>query len=170
MLAWVFRPFRYLLRLLAAEHAPRQLALGLALGMLVGLVPKGNLTAIVLMGVMMSLRVNLGTGLAGAAVFSAIGVWADPLSHRVGHWLLSLKLLEPMWTSFFALPLAAWSGLNNTVVLGSLVLGLSLFYWTYSASFALFDRYSEPVINRLGQYRVARAMLRVAVAAGGNQE
>ncbi len=168
MLSWVLRPLTFLLRTLAAEHAPRQLALGLALGMVVGLVPKGNLTAVVLVALMMSLRVNLGTGLAAAAAFSWVGMLVDPLSHRVGLWLLSADLLRPLWTAWFALPLAAWSGLDNSVVLGSLVLGVSLFYWVYRLSLGVFQRYGPGLIGRLQQYRLAKIMLRTLVAVGGN--
>ena len=39
----LIRPFRFLVQALTAENTPRQLAWGLAIGVAIGLVPKGNL-------------------------------------------------------------------------------------------------------------------------------
>ena len=63
MYAWL-RPVRALLTLLSSADSPRQIALGFALGMLVGLVPKGNLIAVALVTLLFAARVNLGWGSA----------------------------------------------------------------------------------------------------------
>lgn len=152
------RPIRYLAEALTAECSPRQIALGLALGLLVGLVPKGNLTAVALMAVMCSLRVNLAAGLLSAFVVSWAAVIIDPLTHRIGLALLTLEPLTPIWTHLYDLPLLPWTGFNNTVVLGSLVLGVLLFWPSYLLSKPLIDRHGPAIANRLRKYRAVQLL------------
>ena len=66
MLRKLLRPLRLVAKALVAENSPRQLALGFALGMMVGLVPKGNLIALGLTLVLFGTRVNVGAGLVAA--------------------------------------------------------------------------------------------------------
>jgi len=121
---YILRPIRFLLSALTELDSPKQLAWGFAIGMVVGLVPKGNLTAIALMMFLCMLRVNLGIGMLSAFAFSWVGVWLDPISHRIGKELLSQTSLQIFWTELFDLPILPWTALNNTVVLGSFVLGM----------------------------------------------
>lgn len=57
------RPVRFFFKALVTDNTPSQLALGFALGVVIGLVPKGNLLAISLMVVLSAIRVNLGMGM-----------------------------------------------------------------------------------------------------------
>ena len=135
------------------------LAHGFALGALVGLVPKGNLTAVVLMVILCGARVNLGAGMLAAFAFSWIGLLLDPLSHRAGVFLLEWQPLVPAWTWLYNLPVVPWTQFNNTVVLGSLVLGLAAYYPLVRLSEPLFARYKPRVEERLRRYRVVQVLL-----------
>ena len=137
---------------LTNETSHKQLALGFAFGMLIGLVPKGNLTALLLMNGLLLLKVNLLTGVFSTLLFSFVGVVVDPLSHRIGLALLRSKTLEPLWTSLYDVPLVPWTRFNNTIVLGSLVLGVILTYPTYRLSKPLFARY----VPRLQKLRIVQ--------------
>jgi len=166
MLLRCIRPLRVLVRLFTAAGTPRQLALGLAVGMLIGLVPKGNLTAVVLGVILLGSRVNLGTGLFAAAVFSWVGMLVDPLSHRIGQAFLTHDSLQPAWAYLYDLPLAPWTALNNTVVLGSLLLGLWLFYPVYRLGELAFTHGQPRVVDWLTKYRVGRLLGGAEVLAG----
>lgn len=115
-------------RALLANNAPGQLAAGFAIGMVIGLVPKGNLIALSLCVLLFSIRCNKGLGLAAAIAFSFVGPWTDPFAHRLGLAALSFRPLEATYASIFNLPLGPWLGLNNTVVVGSLLMGLYAAY------------------------------------------
>ncbi len=112
LLRWI-RPIRFLVEGIVAADTPRQLALGLALGMVIGLVPKGNLTAIALSTILLATPVNLATGLLGAALFSWLNGWTDPLAHRVGYALLTHEPLRPLFAWFFSLAGRALDGLEQ---------------------------------------------------------
>jgi uncharacterized protein (TIGR03546 family) len=154
MLHTVLQPLRLLVRTFTDAGSPRELGLGLALGVMLGLVPKGNLIAAILAVVLVATRVNLTSAAAGAAVFSWLAVLADPLSHRLGLSLLGWGPLQSTWCFLYNLPIVPWTHFNNTVVLGSLVLGLALFCPVYYASRRVFEHYRPWFLAKLEKYRV----------------
>ncbi len=99
--------------------------------MIIGLVPKGNLIALSLCVLLFSMRCNKGLGLAVAVVFSFVGPWTESFAHRLGLAALSLEPLEATYASIFKLPLGPWLGFDNTVVTGSLLMGLYVAYPVY---------------------------------------
>jgi uncharacterized protein (TIGR03546 family) len=154
----LLRPFRFLAKALSAEFTPGQLAGGFALGVCIGLVPKGNLIAIVLMTILGTARVNLAAGALAAFLVSWIAIFVDPLSHRLGSWLLSHESLVPLWTWMYNQPLLPWTRFYNTVVLGSLCIGLVLIVPSYYASRPLFAKYAPPLAERCKKWWLARVL------------
>ena len=167
MLSRFFGPIRYLLGALVAGDSPRQLALGFTVGMMIGLVPKGNLIAVGLLLVLLSTRLNVATGMVAAALFSWIGALADPLSHRIGLALLSAEGCQPIWAFLYDLPLAPWTALNNTVVCGSLALGAWLFYPTFRVSHRFFRAWQPWLIRKLDTLNLSYLLTRTEAVADG---
>jgi uncharacterized protein (TIGR03546 family) len=158
MFSWLLYPARLVAAALVAHESPRRLAAGAALGMLLGVVPKGNLTALLLAVALFSIRVNLAAGLATAFVFSWIGMLLDPMAHRLGWQILSHRALQPAFAWCYEVPLAPWSGLNNTVVVGQLVLGLYALYPIYWLALQADARFRAPVAAAICKYRVTRLL------------
>lgn len=154
----LLRPFRILAKALASETTPSQLAWGFALGVVIGLVPKGNLTAILLMTGLGTAKVNLAAGMLAAFTVSWLAIFVDPLSHRIGQWLLSHEALVPTWTWMYNQPILPWTKFYNTVVLGSLCLGLLLVVPTYLATRPLFAKYGPPIADRFKKWWVGRVL------------
>jgi len=138
MLSVAVAALRKFCRALLASNAPEQLALGFTIGMVIGLVPKGNLIALSLCVLLFSIRCNKGLGLAVAVVFSFVGPWTDPFAHRLGLAALSFEPIQTTYASIFKLPLGPWFGFNNTVVTGSLLMGLYFAYPVYWITRLLF--------------------------------
>src|SRR5690242_14796407 len=113
---------------LLGSNAPEQLAVGLSIGMVLGLVPKDNVVALSLCVLLVSMRCNKGIGLLAAIVFSLASPLMDNFAHRLGSSVLGIKSLQPIYASIFNLPFGPWLGFNNTVVTGSLIIGLYLAY------------------------------------------
>jgi uncharacterized protein (TIGR03546 family) len=113
------------------SSSPHEIAAGFALGMVLGLMPKGNLIAVSLCVALFSLRVNKGVGLAAVALFSFVSQWADPLTHKIGLWALTVDSMQAVYASVFNLPLGPWLGIHNTIVAGTLVLGMYAAYPAY---------------------------------------
>jgi uncharacterized protein (TIGR03546 family) len=136
------------LRIFSAERSPRQLAWGIAIGMMVGLVPKGNLLAVGLAMLLFGLRVNLGMGLTAVFLVSLVGPMTDQLSHGIGMRVLRTPWIYRLLAAAYELPLVPWTSLNNTVVLGSVILGGVLCYPTFHVSHRVAEQL-QPVWRRL---------------------
>ena len=131
---WVYQKIRMVRTALCTKDSPRQMAAGLACGLLLGLVPKGNLLALILATTLLTTRMSLATGMLCAFLVSLIAPFCDPLTHRLGQWMLTNVSFTPLWRSFARLPLVSWTSFNNTVVMGSLTLGTILMYPVYRLS------------------------------------
>jgi uncharacterized protein (TIGR03546 family) len=116
---------------LIGSSTPHQMAAGFALGMILGLVPKGNLIAVSLCAMLFGLRVHKGLAVAAAILFSLASPWADSFTHKLGAIVLAVDSLQPAYAWLYSLPLAPWLGFHNTVVTGSLLVGAYLAYPAY---------------------------------------
>ncbi len=85
---------------------------------------------------------------------SMIGPLLDPLTHRLGFFLLQYEPLLPVWVELYNLPLVPWTDFNNTVVLGSFVLGLVLFVPAFLASRPVFRKYTPDWSERLQRLKL----------------
>lgn len=137
----------------------RQLALGVALGMVVGLVPKESLIPYALGCLLLLSTANLVTSAVSIFCFSWLGSLFDPISDRLGNYVLTFDLFEPTLAKLNELPIVPWTRFENTVVTGSLILGLILAIPVYRISYSLFERYGTPVANYFTRSRVGRLML-----------
>ena len=167
MIAWVLRPGRALVKILTDADSAQQIALGLAIGMMLGLVPKGNLVAVSLGILLFASRANLGAGALSAFAFTWAGLLLDPVSHRIGLGLLEFEALRPMWTWLFNLPVVPWTALNNTVVLGSLILGMALFYPVFRLSEPQVAMITPRICDHLVKYRVGKVLMGVDLVTRG---
>ncbi len=153
------RPLRQLAGLFTANATPRQVAAGAALGMVLGLVPKGNLIAVALGMALMAFRVNRTAGLLSAALFSWIGLGLDGFTDRLGGQVLALPSLQGVYAWLYELPLGPWIGFNNTVVLGSLLVGLYASYPCYLLTHLAYARLQPPAIRWITRYRLGRWLM-----------
>ncbi len=123
----MLRTLAKLLQVLNSETEPRQITLGLALGMVMGFTPMLTLHNVVVLLLVLVLRVNLSAFLVGIALFSILAYAVDPLFHTLGLSVLQSETLRPIWEDLYN---TAWGRLehfNNTVVMGSLVVSLVMF-------------------------------------------
>jgi len=158
LLGKLLPPWRLLLKLFTEADASPQLAAGFALGMMIGLLPKGNLLAAVLAVVLLAVRVNLTAAATGTLLFTLVGLFLDPLTHRLGAALLGWGPLQSIWSCLYNWPIVPWTHFNNTVVLGSLLLGLVLVGPVFWAAWRAIERYRPWVVERIEKLRVARGL------------
>ena len=163
MIGWFFKHGLLLRKAFKSRDTPRQLAYGVACGLVLGIVPKGNFAAVAITVVVFSTRSNLPLATLASVFFSFLGPLIDSLTHLIGWRFLTLELLQPWFLRLEGLPLANWTDFQNTVVTGSLILGLLLFYPTYRLSFWLATRF----YSSRGNVPQPRAMSKEVVAAVG---
>ena len=147
------------LQILVSKDSSRQLAFGLVLGVMLGLLPNLNLIAVLLTLAILLTKVNWTVAFSGAFLCSLSGVVVDPYAHELGFCLLSASWLEPMWSSLFALPIVPWTFLDNTVVLGNFLFGVVLAAPVYYLSEPVFRRYLPVVGDFLKQFQWFRNLV-----------
>lgn len=138
MFIWTLKLFSTVRRAIAGRRYPAQLAWGVALGTLLGIVPHGNLTALLLLLLILSLRINHAMAGLTAVGVSFAATHLDPYSHQLGDRLLTDPDLAGLAAQAWSLPLAPWTHLNNTVVLGSLLIGIASVGPIFLAFYPLF--------------------------------
>lgn len=112
---------------LTGRLGPREIALAAAFGVLIGLIPKANLLVLVL-GILFFLsHANILLGILVMVAVSLLTPWIHPLCHRIGGDILSSAIGQEWAGQLFRIPVMPWTMLDNTVVLGSFLLGLVLF-------------------------------------------
>ena len=156
MFSFFLKPLRLLAQALTDNESPRQVAWGFVLGMMIGLLPKGNLTVMVLTLLLCGLRVNKSAGMLAAGVFSLAGVMFDGLAHHMGSIVLLWEPARPVHVWLYELPLGPWLGLNNTVVIGQLLLGLYFAFPAYYFAYRVVSRIQQRVGKWLMRFRVIR--------------
>ena len=125
MLLFIIKIYRTARRAIAGRAHPGQLAWAVGLGVLLGVIPHGNLVAVALCLLCLCANVNhaaMGLVAVGVTMFAGR---LDPITHRVGDLVLSRPEAAAAMVDFWRLPLAAWTDLNHTIVVGSLVVGLA---------------------------------------------
>ncbi len=136
---------------LTSDTDPGQIGWGIALGFVLGLIPKANLTAQLLLVLLMALRVNIPFGLLTMLLVSFANPLFDRLTDPLGYALLTADGLAPLWTRLYNTPVVPWTAFNNTVLLGGLVAGLVLLFPVYllGRRFGVYynEKFRERVMN-----------------------
>lgn len=127
MITWVLLKCRKLLVALNSAQAPEQLAGGVVIGFLIGVIPANFLIGILMFLLLFLLNVNRGFGVLAILLTRLVSYLFDGIFHVVGLFFLTkLGFLAAFWSFLEHAPVLAWLNLTNSVMLGSLVLGLVL--------------------------------------------
>jgi len=124
----VFRTLIKTLQLLNSETGSWQLAFGASFGIILGLTPLLNLHNLLVLLLICLLRVNISFVLLFMGLAAAVAYLFDNQFHQLGYQLLNAPSLLPLWTDWYNDAALRWSRFNNTVVLGSVVVSLILFF------------------------------------------
>lgn len=141
------------------RSASREIALAAAMGAVIGLLPKINFFAFILLVLLFRLKANWAAGLLSTLIFNTISLGCEPFLHRTGFLVLTWKPLVPIWTFLYNLPLLPWTGFNQTLVLGGLCAGAYLFWPVMVLANWLVDRYRLPLGEWLARQTWLEAVL-----------
>lgn len=160
----VLRPMRLLLKAVVMESTPRQMSMGLAFGVLVGLVPKGNLLAIALGFCLAATRLNLAIAACAALVAALVATQCDAVFDQVGWYVLTRPSLHETWIWLYQQPFVPWTDFNNSIVMGSFVSGLVLFWPLHRLTNPLFEKYQKKLAEKAKHWWMTRFFLGVEMA------
>jgi len=147
------------LKLINSETAPSQLASGVAFGLIVGVSPFFTWHNLVIFLIVCLFRVNLSMFFLSSAFFSIVAFAFDPVFDQIGYWLLvDVSVARPAWIWIASQPILPFFKLNNTVVMGSLALGVALFLPVFILSIWGVRRYRERWREKIKNSQAVKAM------------
>jgi uncharacterized protein (TIGR03546 family) len=148
--------FNLLAKLISLLHSgenPRQMAGGFALGLIIGLTPFFSLHNFLIFSLIYLINVDIAAAMFGMFIFGLFAYLLDPFFHSLGYFLLvKVEFLKPVWTYLYNVPIAPLTKFYNTVVLGSLVTSLILFwpvFWGFQKLVIYYQQHLAEKVNRL---------------------
>ncbi|MEM9365731.1 MAG: TIGR03546 family protein [Planctomycetota bacterium] len=125
MLLFGYKLFSSVRKAIAGRKHPAQLAWAVGFGVLLGLIPHGNVVAVGLGVLVLCMHVNHAMTALVTVLVTLGAPRLDPLFHTVGKRVLTEPRIANTLSVHWDAPLMAWTDLNNTVMAGSLTVGLA---------------------------------------------
>lgn len=148
-----------LLSTLNADVSPNEIAAGVAMGAVMGLVPKSNLIALSLWALIMIFRINFSMATASVVIFTGVSQISDRWTEPFGYWLLTgVPALKPLWTWLYNLPIVPFTNFNHSVVLGNAATGVILFIPIFLAAKIGVIKYRTQWKDKILQWRIMQAL------------
>ncbi len=120
----LFKFIRKIFQILKSQATPSQIALGLCVGVILGLTPLGW-HSLILVTIALILNISLGGVSLGFAVFKLLYFLVRPYTYAVGFFILEdWGQLDWLWEQVFFWPVLAWAELNQYLVFGGYVIAL----------------------------------------------
>lgn len=123
-----------LFRSLNSNSHPGEIAHGVALGVIMGMVPKDNVLWYILFIFFFFIRINKAVYLLVTLGVSLCIAPLDMMFDSIGYEVLMFEPAIPIYRKLLDIPFVAFTKFNNTVVMGSLVSGLILYIPVYVLS------------------------------------
>lgn len=148
-----------ILKILRSNESPGQIAAGFILGMVLGITPFFSLLNVLIIFVIIIVNVNISAAILAYAVFTAVVYLSDPLFNSLGYWLLvNVAFLKPLWTFFYNAPILPYTSYNNTVYLGSLIVGIVLLWPVFKGVKIFVINYREKYDKRVQNWKWIKAL------------
>lgn len=154
----MLRTLAKLLKVLNSETEPGFISLGFCFALVAGLTPLLSLHNFFVLLLVMVLRVNLSAFILGLLVFTGAAYLVDPLSHSLGFAVLSAGSLKGIWTTLYNSTFWRIENFNNTIVMGSLLISLTLFFPAFFLFNFLIRKYREHILQWVLKTRMAQAI------------
>lgn len=120
----MIRQILKVIKALNSNAKPWQLSLGVSFGAIIGLTPLTSLHNLALLFLALIINMNIGVMVLSAIVFSGVAYILDPVFHSTGLAILKSGSLATLWENVFSCPIALVAQLNNSIVMGSLVISI----------------------------------------------
>ena len=152
-----------LIKLLNSETGTKQIALGIALGFILGMTPALSLQTILVFVLIFLFRVQAGAAFCSAFFFKFIAYLLDPVFDKVGAWALHLNALKGLYTTLYNMPIIPYTRFNNTIVMGSGIVAILLTPVIFVASIYLVKKYRQTIVERFRNSRFFKALKATAL-------
>lgn len=156
----LLQQLRKLFKVMISETAPISIALGLGIGVYLGLTPLLAAHTALLVVLLMVFRINMSAAFCSMAIFKLLGMPLWPSFHTLGASLLDDPSLSGVFTVLVNTPGLALLSLNNTQILGSLVVSTGLLPFVIVAGVLLTKWVRRVFTEQRQDHWLAKAVLK----------
>ena len=142
-----------------------QIALGFSWGVLLGLIPAGNVFWVLLFVISFFFRHHHGSKALVLAILKLLAGITAPLVDMAGWGFLHLEILQPLFTTLYNMPFVPLSRFNNTLVAGGLVCGIILWLPVFLLVFSLIPLYRAKVVPGIREAKLLGAIKKLPIIA-----
>jgi uncharacterized protein (TIGR03546 family) len=135
-------------QLLNSETGTNQLAAGLACGLILGFSPFLSIQTLVILFLVFFFRIQMGAAFLSAFFFKFVAYIFDPVADQLGRAVLETESLRPLFTEMYNMPLVPMTRFNNSIVMGSMIVGLILVIPAFFVFRALILKYRATFVVR----------------------
>jgi len=147
------------------NRRPGEIAAGAAFGLMLALIPAGNLLWVVLFAMTFFLRINLAIELVLLGVFKLLVPLLDGPVHSLGYTVLTIPALQGLFTLLYNAPLVAFTRFNNTIVMGGFLLGALLWLPVFLLFRLLVNLYRGKLRERIANSRIVKGFLKLPIVS-----
>ncbi len=123
----MIKAFVKLIHALSSNTSPGEIAHAFSCGILLGFMPKDNLMWYILFILILFLRIQRSVLTVSIFVGALLTGILDPYFDDLGTYILTQKQLIPYYYKLLNIPFVAFTKFHNTIVMGSLVVGLLVY-------------------------------------------
>lgn len=148
----MWKPFVKLLKAISSNTDPGAIGAAFSAGILLGFLPKDNVLWYVMSIFILFLYIHRGTFILAMLVGSLLTGVLDPVFDRLGMFILTNEKLIPIFSSMLEVPFLSLLKFNNTIVMGSFIIGIILFiplYYLMKFGVILWRKYAAEKIQKL---------------------
>ncbi|MDR3357082.1 MAG: TIGR03546 family protein [Spirochaetaceae bacterium] len=143
---------------LNSNEKKTQVSAGFSWGVLLALLPAGNVFWIALFFVSLFFRHNQGAKLLVTALLKLAVPAVYPFTDRIGWAILHTDRLQPFFTTLYNTPFVPFTRFNNTLVAGGLAAGIILWLPVFALVNALIPPYRNSVLPKIADSRIIKAL------------
>lgn len=147
MILRISKSSKRIVAILSQHRGPTQIAWGVAIGIMIGLIPKDNLIAISLVLLLAILRINQLVACVTVLAISLLGGWFLPITAVVGTSILDQSMTANGIAALYRIPILPWTCLDNAQVVGSIALGTVMLIPSYALCLWAFGRVNQQLEN-----------------------
>jgi uncharacterized protein (TIGR03546 family) len=147
-----------LILVLNSNEKKTQIAAGFSWGVLLALLPSGNVFWLVLFVVSLFFRHNQGAKLLVMVLLKLAMPLVHPATDRLGWAILHIENLQPFFTTLYNMPFVPFTRFNNTLVAGGLVAGIALWLPVFFLIIVLVPLYRNSFLPKVVNSKIVKAV------------
>lgn len=144
-------------QLLNSETGTNQLAAGLSCGLILGFSPFISIQTFIVLFLVFFFRIQMGAAFLSAFFFKFIAYLFDPLADQLGRAILENESLHPLFVQMYNMPLVPLTRFNNSIVMGSMIVGFILLIPAFFLFRVLIQKYRSTVVARFKNTKLWKA-------------